>query len=244
MLTAPGEFAYEQRSLVDDGISVTRLTSRGAAVRVITSGSPDLVVLVVRAGGLVLRRGGESFTLGPDDLGAHPVPRDERAAVGGGHGGPVLLPALLLRAGAGISPTSPTRDLGPVLHAAHRRAGRPLAPVRRAGGGSGPRPAAAVRAGRDPRADDRLADRDHGRGVRDDERPGGGDARRRRRPARRGVHALAAVRSRSRSPTSRRPLGSRSVGSQLVYQRRFETTPVSRSACSTAASSSRARPSS
>ncbi len=68
-----GPFRYDQISLVDDGISVTRITSSGTAVRIVTTNSPDLVVCAVRQGTLVLRRDGDEVTLGTDELGIIPM---------------------------------------------------------------------------------------------------------------------------------------------------------------------------
>lgn len=54
VLTAAGEFRYEQRSLVDDGISVTRLACESGSTVVRCDGSPDLIVIAVGSGQLQL----------------------------------------------------------------------------------------------------------------------------------------------------------------------------------------------
>lgn len=54
MLTASGQFRYEQRSLVDSGISVTRLACESGSTAVRTDGSPDLIVVAVGSGQLQL----------------------------------------------------------------------------------------------------------------------------------------------------------------------------------------------
>lgn len=68
----PGGFQYDQRSLVDDGITVTRVASRGARVRLVNDGSPDLVVLAVGEGRMTLSCRGTELALGPEDLGLIP----------------------------------------------------------------------------------------------------------------------------------------------------------------------------
>lgn len=67
------ELRWTQRSLVDDGISVTRITCSGTGVRATTPGSPDLVVLLVRGGSVRLRRGGDDVTVEPGGIGLMPI---------------------------------------------------------------------------------------------------------------------------------------------------------------------------
>ena len=70
-----GPFAYAQASAVDDGVSVTRISSTGAHVRVRTGASPELVVVVVREGGAALVHEGRRTPLEPGDLGLLPSDR-------------------------------------------------------------------------------------------------------------------------------------------------------------------------
>jgi AraC-like DNA-binding protein len=69
----PGPMRYVQASLVDDGISVTRITSSGTAVRVATLGSPDLVAFLVRSGAVELRRGADEVRLESGGVGLLPM---------------------------------------------------------------------------------------------------------------------------------------------------------------------------
>lgn len=68
----PGRFAFEVLSAVDDGVTVTRIASSGAAVCLETGASPELVVFAVREGALTLHRGGATAELGPGGLGLVP----------------------------------------------------------------------------------------------------------------------------------------------------------------------------
>ena len=70
-----GRFSYEQLSAVDDGVSVTRISSSGTDVRLSTGTSPELVVVVVREGRVVLSDGSERIVLDPGDLGLIPSGR-------------------------------------------------------------------------------------------------------------------------------------------------------------------------
>ena len=70
---AAGSFRFVQASLVDDGISVSRITCSGTDVRAVTAGSPDLVAFLVRTGSLELRRGAERILLGETDVGLLPL---------------------------------------------------------------------------------------------------------------------------------------------------------------------------
>jgi AraC-like DNA-binding protein len=73
-ITAGGDrFTYVQESLVDDGISITRIASSGTDVRAETTGSPDLAVVLVRRGTARLRRGPDEVDLGEGDLGLLPM---------------------------------------------------------------------------------------------------------------------------------------------------------------------------
>lgn len=69
----PGPMRYVQASLVDDGISVTRITSSGTAVRATTPASPDLVVVLVRSGEVQLRRGADQVRLESGGIGVLPM---------------------------------------------------------------------------------------------------------------------------------------------------------------------------
>ncbi|HET6826023.1 MAG TPA: helix-turn-helix domain-containing protein [Amnibacterium sp.] len=71
--TGGDRFAYVQESLVDDGISITRIASSGTDVRAETTGSPDLAVVLVRRGTVTLRRGSDEAVLGEGDLGLLPM---------------------------------------------------------------------------------------------------------------------------------------------------------------------------
>jgi AraC-like DNA-binding protein len=64
---------WNQMSLVDDGISVTRITSSGSDVRMRTPGSPDLVAILVREGGLRMRRGDEETRFDAGSIGLMPM---------------------------------------------------------------------------------------------------------------------------------------------------------------------------
>ena len=73
-ITTGGEpFTYVQESLVDDGISITRIASSGTDVRAETTGSPDLAVVLVRRGAATLRRGSDEVDLGEGGLGLLPL---------------------------------------------------------------------------------------------------------------------------------------------------------------------------
>src|SRR6187402_3231477 len=67
------ELRYVQASLIDDGISVTRITSSGTGVRVTTPRLPDLVAFLVRSGRLHLRGGTEEVQLEEGDVGLLPM---------------------------------------------------------------------------------------------------------------------------------------------------------------------------
>ena len=68
-----GAFEYRQRSLVDDGISVTRVVSQGSKVLVRGASSPDLVAVAVRAGSLEVLRGNEVAALQTHEMGLIPL---------------------------------------------------------------------------------------------------------------------------------------------------------------------------
>lgn len=70
---AADDLTYEQRSLVDDGVSVTRLVSAGTDVRVRNAASSDLIVLAVREGETELRVGDETAVLRPGDVSLIPM---------------------------------------------------------------------------------------------------------------------------------------------------------------------------
>lgn len=69
----PGSFRFVQSSLVDDGISVSRITCSGTGVRAVSAGSPDLVAFLVRSGSLELRRGDERVRLVESGVGLLPL---------------------------------------------------------------------------------------------------------------------------------------------------------------------------
>jgi AraC-like DNA-binding protein len=73
-----GALRYEQQSLVDDGISATRLTSSGAVLRVDADAAPDMVAIVVRSGYMVLKQSGETIALQAGDLGIIPLQQAAR----------------------------------------------------------------------------------------------------------------------------------------------------------------------
>jgi AraC-like DNA-binding protein len=68
-----GPFRYVQASLVDDGISVSRITCTGHGVRAATAGSPDLVAFLVRTGRLELQRGPDRVQIGEGGVGLLPM---------------------------------------------------------------------------------------------------------------------------------------------------------------------------
>lgn len=68
-----GPFRYLQRSLVDDGISVSRIVSEGSDVVAQETSSPDLAVLSVRDGALQIVRAGETADLNSGDIGLIPL---------------------------------------------------------------------------------------------------------------------------------------------------------------------------
>lgn len=68
-----GAFDYRQRSLVDDGVSVTRIISTGVSVVAQEISSPDLVAVLLREGRLTIARGSDSATLDAGDIGLIPL---------------------------------------------------------------------------------------------------------------------------------------------------------------------------
>jgi AraC-like DNA-binding protein len=70
---ATGPFHYLQASLVDDGISVSRVTCSGSDVKAVTAGAPDLVAFLVRAGSLELHRGDDRVVLVEGGVGLLPM---------------------------------------------------------------------------------------------------------------------------------------------------------------------------
>lgn len=69
----PGELAWQQVSLVDDGITVSSIRSRGDGVRLSLPGASELVVVQVDTGAATLTTGGLQASLGPGDLGLIPI---------------------------------------------------------------------------------------------------------------------------------------------------------------------------
>lgn len=69
---ASDDLRFEQRALVDDGITMTRVASRGSFVELRVTGCSDLVVVALRAGRATLTCRGMVITLHPSDLVAIP----------------------------------------------------------------------------------------------------------------------------------------------------------------------------
>ena len=68
-----GGFAWDQVSLVDDGITISSIRARGDGVRIAIRGASELVVVQVEAGEATLTSGGERLRLGEDALGLIPI---------------------------------------------------------------------------------------------------------------------------------------------------------------------------
>ena len=68
-----GALAWEQISLVDDGITVSSIRSRGDHVRLAVPGASELVVVLVEDGEATLATGGMQTRLGVHDLGLIPI---------------------------------------------------------------------------------------------------------------------------------------------------------------------------
>ena len=75
-----GSLRYEQRSLIDDGISATRISSSGAVVHVHAEPVPDMVAIAVRSGYAVLHEGDQTVALQAGDLGLIPLDQAARAS--------------------------------------------------------------------------------------------------------------------------------------------------------------------
>jgi len=75
-----GSLRYEQRSLIDDGISATRISSAGAVVHVHAEPVPEMVAIAVRSGYAVLREGDQTVALQAGDLGLIPLEHTARAS--------------------------------------------------------------------------------------------------------------------------------------------------------------------
>lgn len=75
-----GSLQYRQWSLVDDGISATHVESSNALIRVDAAPAPEMVVIAVRSGYLVLEQGVETVALQPGDLGLVPLQQAIRAS--------------------------------------------------------------------------------------------------------------------------------------------------------------------
>jgi AraC-like DNA-binding protein len=71
--TRAGGLAWEQVSLVDDGITISKIRARGDGVRLSVPGASELVVVHVEAGEATLTTGGMRARLGVDDLGLIPI---------------------------------------------------------------------------------------------------------------------------------------------------------------------------
>lgn len=74
--TQRGGLAWEQISLVDDGITISSVRSTGDGVRLRLRAVSELVVLLVDSGEATLTTGGMRLPLGPDDLGLVPIGAD------------------------------------------------------------------------------------------------------------------------------------------------------------------------
>lgn len=77
---ALGSLQYDQWSLVDDGISATHIKSRGAVVHLHAAPAPDMVVIAVRSGYVVLKQDAETVALQAGDLGLIPLDQAIRAS--------------------------------------------------------------------------------------------------------------------------------------------------------------------
>ena len=71
--------SWKQTTLVDDGISLSRLEVRGDGVRLSIARATELVVVLVRRGSVRLTSGDAEVELGPDGLGLIPI--DARASI-------------------------------------------------------------------------------------------------------------------------------------------------------------------
>ena len=69
----PGGFAWEQISLVDDGITVSSIRSRGDVVRLKLHGASDLLVVQVDSGEATLSTGSERLRLAAPDIALVPI---------------------------------------------------------------------------------------------------------------------------------------------------------------------------
>ena len=74
-----GSLRYRQWSLVDDGISATRIESSGALVRIDAAPAPEMVVIAVESGYVVLEQREETVALQAGDLGIVPLDQACRA---------------------------------------------------------------------------------------------------------------------------------------------------------------------
>lgn len=68
-----GRIRWEQVSLVDDGVTISHIRSRGESVHLTVPGASELLVVQVDAGDAVLTAGGMRVELGPQDLGLIPI---------------------------------------------------------------------------------------------------------------------------------------------------------------------------
>ena len=74
--TSAGGVAWEQASLVDDGITISRIQTHGDRVRLSVPGAAELVIVQIEAGEAILSTAGMQARLGPDDLGLIPISAD------------------------------------------------------------------------------------------------------------------------------------------------------------------------
>ena len=74
--TRSGAVAWEQVSLVDDGVTVSSIQARGDGIRLHVPGAAELLVVLVEAGEATLITGGMRIRLGAEDLGLIPISAD------------------------------------------------------------------------------------------------------------------------------------------------------------------------
>lgn len=72
-VSSAGPLAWQQVSLVDDGITVSSIRSSGERVRLGVNGASELTIVLVEQGSAVLTRNGARLALGADALGLIPI---------------------------------------------------------------------------------------------------------------------------------------------------------------------------
>ncbi len=68
-----GALSYQQQSIVDDGVSATRISSRGARLTITAPAAPDLLVLAVQEGEIEMHPSTDPARLSPGQLGCIPL---------------------------------------------------------------------------------------------------------------------------------------------------------------------------